>query len=90
MAFLPNSRYAKLPTVEVKIDGERTTTIVKMRRPPRIEGSPMTIAAHDRLDVIAQERYGNATEYWHIADANTELVATDLVETGRVIEVPEK
>jgi hypothetical protein len=37
------------------------------------------------------ERYGTATKYWHIADANTELEACHLVATaGRVIFVPEQ
>lgn len=90
MAFLPSSRYAKLPTVEVRVADNRTTTIVKLRRLPVVEGEPMRIAEHDRLDVLAHENYGDSTEYWHIADANTELVATDLVQVGRVITVPEK
>lgn len=90
MAFLPSSRYAKLPTVEVRVADNRTTTIVKLRRLPVVEGEPMRIAEHDRLDVLAHETYGDSTEYWHIADANTELVATDLVQVGRVITVPEK
>lgn len=90
MPFLPSSRYAQLPTVEVRVDDNRTTTIVKLRRLPVVEGEPMRIAEHDRLDVLAHEKYGDSTEYWHIADANTELVATDLVQVGRVITVPEK
>lgn len=90
MAFLPSSRYAKLPTVEVRVADNRSTTIVKLRRLPVVEGEPMRIAEHDRLDVLAHEKYGDSTEYWHIADANTELVATDLVQVGRVITVPEK
>ncbi|MGN6105673.1 MAG: LysM domain-containing protein [Kofleriaceae bacterium] len=90
MAFLPTSRYAQLPTVEVPSGDDRTATIVKLRRLPATEGEPTVMAEHDRLDVIARERYGESTEYWHIADANSELVASDLVQVGRVIRVPAK
>jgi hypothetical protein len=90
MAFLPSSRYAQLPTVEVPVDGTRTTSVVKLRRTPLEDGEPFVMAEHDRLDILAQERYAESTEYWRIADANAELVATDLEEPGRVIRVPTK
>ncbi len=41
------------------------------------------------LGIIAQRQYQNPTWFWHIADANTELEANDLVkEVGRVIQIP--
>jgi nucleoid-associated protein YgaU len=90
MAFLPSSRYAKVATVDVPGPNGRTVTVVKLRRLPAVDGTPYSVAAHDRLDVIAHETYGDSTEYWHIADANSELDANDLVRVGRIIEVPEK
>jgi hypothetical protein len=90
MAFLPSSRYAQLATVEVSAAGGRTETIVKLRRLPPTAGTAYPVAAHDRLDVIAFETYGDSSESWHIADANTELDATALVVPGRIISVPEK
>ena len=45
---------------------------------------------HDRLDVLAQQNYGDGTKFWHIADANTELEANDLVaEPGATVNLPE-
>jgi hypothetical protein len=49
----------------------------------------------DRLDVMAQRQYSDGTRFWHIADANTELEASKLVEPRvldedvRIISVPE-
>jgi hypothetical protein len=40
---------------------------------------------------MAQRTYDNPTFFWHIADANTELAARDLVqEIGRSVQVPEQ
>jgi hypothetical protein len=46
--------------------------------------------------VIAQRKYGDPTKFWHVADANTELEANNLViqrpeaEEVITINVPEK
>ena len=48
-------------------------------------------AENDRLDIIAQRQYNDPTWFWHIADANTDLEANNLVrETLRVIVVPQQ
>jgi hypothetical protein len=45
---------------------------------------------HDRLDVLAREKYADGTRFWHVADANTELQANDLVaEAGESLNLPE-
>ena len=63
MGFLPSSRYAALATVEVPTADGRKATIVKLRRLPPTDGDPTIVAAHDRLDIIAHERYGDSTEF---------------------------
>lgn len=90
MAFLPSSRYAKLATVDVPAPNGKTTTIVKLRRLPPTDGDVVVIAAHDRLDILAHEHYGDSTEFWHIADANTELDAAELAVANNLIVVPPK
>ncbi len=90
MAFLPTSRYAALDVVEVIASDGRRASIVKLRRLPPTGGDPYVVAAHDRLDVIAHAIYGNSTESWHVADANTEIDARQLIEVARVIRVPER
>jgi hypothetical protein len=65
--------------------------VVKLRRLPYVPGKPAVVKGNDRLDVIAQRQYRDATRFWHVADANTELEANKLVsEAGETILVPDK
>ena len=87
--FLKNSRYYGLPTVIVRDRSGDPVVAVKLRRLPTVTGDPFAVQGHDRLDVICDIQYGDATRYWHIADANTELEANELIRVaGRVIAVP--
>ncbi len=89
--FLETSRYYQVAQVEATARGGRPVRAVKLRRLPAVSGSPTLIKEHDRLDILSQRRYANPTMFWHIADANTELEATDLAfEPGRIINVPER
>ncbi len=99
--FKESSRYAKQKTVEVELGNGRSATAVTLRRIPPTVGSPAEVKGNDRLDVIALRKYKDSTKFWHVADANTELQANDLVKTGpgdnplvpqpvRTILVPEK
>ncbi len=90
MAFLPSSRYAALPTVEAPAPNGKAVTIVKLRRLPPTDGDATVIASHDRLDILAHEHYGDSSEFWHIADANTELDAAELAVPNNTIAVPRK
>jgi hypothetical protein len=99
--FKETSRYAKQKTVEVKLENGRSATAVTLRRLPTTEGAPTQVKANDRLDVISLRKYKDSTKFWHIADANTELQANDLVKAEpvdnplvsppvRTILIPEK
>jgi hypothetical protein len=88
--FLKNSRYAKVRQVNVEDSKKRQVKAISLRRLPEASGTPQVVKANDRLDIYAQRNYGDPTQFWHVADANTELEANDLVAaTGRVIDVPE-
>lgn len=78
--FLQNSRYFNLQTVEAKDGSGRTISAVKLRRLPFAAGTSTLVKQNDRLDVMAQSKYGDATKFWHIGDANTELEANDLLK----------
>ena len=78
--FLESSRYAKLKTVDVVLGDGRTVKAVTLRRLPAVKGVPTILRAHDRLDILAQQKYRDATQFWHIADANSELQASDLLK----------
>ncbi|WP_424929849.1 hypothetical protein [Amaricoccus tamworthensis] len=87
--FTANSRYADTPvTTAKKEDGE--VSVVRLRRLPDTEGAPLAVEGRDRLDVICERCYQDGTRFWHVADANTELDAGDiLTPPGRIVQVPE-
>lgn len=89
--FTKASRYADLPTVEAT-DGEgRKVTAVTLRRLPEPAGMALSVTAADQLDAIAEQCYRDPTRFWHVADANGELDARDLLSpVGRIISVPER
>lgn len=93
--FLENSRYFSVQALEANDNQGRKVTAIVLRRIPYAAGSPIPVKGNDRLDIMAQARYGDATKFWHIADANTELEANQLVKErprdkqARIILVPE-
>ena len=89
--FLPNSRYYQQKVVDAIAAGGRLVKAVTLRRLASPAGDPAPVKGTDRLDIIAQRKYGDATMFWHVADANTALEAAELVRVpGRVIQVPDK
>lgn len=87
--FLANSRYAKVATVETTTASGETVTALKLRRLAAVEGEPRKAEAGDRLDLVAHELNGDATQFWHVADANTALDSRTLVdEPGETVLVP--
>jgi hypothetical protein len=88
--FLESSRYHRVRKEEAKARDGRIVKVVALRRLPAVAGNPTTVKENDRLDIMAQRLYDDPTMFWRIADANTELQASELVdEPGRVIDVPE-
>ena len=87
--FLPNSRYFKVATVETTTSTGETVTALKLRRLLQVAGEPVMVQSGDRLDLIAHARSGDATQFWHVADANSALDARTLVDTpGETLDVP--
>ncbi|MEP6506798.1 MAG: hypothetical protein ABJC63_01130 [Gemmatimonadales bacterium] len=89
--FLENSRYARVPQVVTKTIDGRTVVAIRLRRLPIVEGDPVMVEGGSRLDVMAQRNFQDGTMFWHIADANTDLEAPELVRVvGRIISVPSR
>jgi len=87
--FLEDSRYAKIDTVTTTTRDGRTVTALKLRPFPAPTGSAYTVNDNDRLDLLAHKYSGDATKFWHIADANTAQQASDLTaETGGSLNIP--
>lgn len=76
--FLVNSRYFGQETVTRSNGSGRSVKVVKLRRLPNPSGNLTIIRGEDRLDIISHRRYDDATKFWHIADANTEMEAPEL------------
>ena len=89
--FLKSSRYYELETVAARDRSGREVRVVKLRRLPVASGENARVADSDQLDVISENNYKDATRFWHIADANSELEANELMRiAGRVIRVPRR
>jgi hypothetical protein len=87
--FLSNSRYAKVATVTTRLATGEEVVALKQRKLTPVAGEPRAVRSGDRLDVIAQESYADATRFWHVADANTALDSRTLVaEAGDTVNVP--
>jgi hypothetical protein len=87
--FLANSRYAKVATVATNTSTGEQVIALKLRRLTPVSGEPQTVVSGDRLDLIAQARYGDATQFWHATDANSALDGRTLVEQpGDTLNVP--
>ena len=87
--FLPNSRYAKVAIVTTTLANGEEVVALKLRKLTPVVGEPRTVIAGDRLDIIAQQTTADATQFWHIADANTALDSRTLVaDAGDVVMVP--
>ena len=87
--FLPNSRYAKLATVTPHLASGEEVVALKLRKLTPVEGAPRGVQSGDRLDLIAQQVSADATQFWHIADANSALDSRTLVALpGDTLQVP--
>jgi hypothetical protein len=87
--FLENSRYFRQPLVEGTTSAGQPVKAIALRRLPTVNGEARVIQEKDRLDIMAQRQYLQPTWFWHIADANSELEANELVKKPlRTIIVP--
>jgi len=89
--FGKNSRYFGLKTISSKDRKGRSVTAARLRRLADTVGKETVFTDGNQLDVFSERQYKDATRFWHIADANSELEANELVRTtGRIIDIPEK
>jgi hypothetical protein len=77
--FDANSRYVKCTVAEVETAQGKKVSVITLRRLPYSAGKLTQLKATDRLDIMAQRGYKDASKFWHIADANSALQANDLV-----------
>lgn len=90
--FEPTSRYARLKTATFTDHRGNAVTYVLRRFLPQGERQlllvEVTVAAGDRLDLIAARTIGDPEQFWRICDANNAMNPFDLAdEPGDVIRV---
>ncbi len=90
MTFFKGSRYANVGEVQTTDAQGRT---VRYKRTRFIATPPMSgthvVTDGDRLDRLAFKAYGDVERWWLIADLNTAVRPSDVLdESGRVIAMP--
>ena len=89
--FTKSSRYYSLDTVQTEDAAGRSVQAVKLRALGAPAAAPTRVRDGDQLDVMSESLYREATRFWHIGDANSELEVNELTRVaGRVIGVPER
>lgn len=86
-----DSRYVNCNMVEYKTKDD-TYDYLSTRRNITKTGeaySLYTVKEKDRLDLIAERMYQNATKWWIIADVNKINSPFDVLEVGSTLIIPE-
>lgn len=84
-----NSRYAGSQVIPVDRDGQVISVIVPgPAQAQTISYVSHLLTAQDRLDNLANQYYGDPSQWWVIAGANPELIDWSALATGTVIRVP--
>jgi nucleoid-associated protein YgaU len=86
------SRHQDLSSYEaVLAPGSAPVTLLEPRPIPEPPPSVVhTVAAADRLDLLAQRYLGDPFQFWRIADANPALTPEDVLDPGARIAIPAK
>lgn len=84
-----NSRYANNQVVALNQDGQVINVIV----PSQPVTTTFTYVSHmvtgnDRLDNLANQYFGDPTQWWQISNANPEWIDWTAVPPGTVIRIP--
>jgi hypothetical protein len=90
-SYAPDSRYFGLaPSTYITADG-RTIQYTSRRFIPQPESfAPIavhTVAQGERVDVMAQQFFGDPYLYWRLCDANLAVRPDDLERAGLVLRV---
>lgn len=91
MTISANSRYANNTVVALN-DGGQVVNVIVPSQPTTATFTYVShvITSNDRLDNLANQYYGDPTQWWQIANANVDLPLIDWtnVEPGTIIRIP--
>jgi nucleoid-associated protein YgaU len=88
--FFDGSRYLRVPDATLT-DGTGRAAPLKRTREPAAVADVLVyqVRAGDRLDALAFKFYRDARKWWLIADANSDVLAPELLlEPGRLLQIP--
>lgn len=90
MSISANSRYANSPVVALNRSGRVINLIVPAQQTAQtISYISHMLTDNDRLDNLANQYYGDPTQWWQIANANPELPPDwTNISPGTVIRIP--
>lgn len=90
MTIAANSRYASSQVVALDQDGQVINVIVPGQQVPQTFTYISHMYTHtDRLDNLANQYYGDPTQWWVIANANPELDPDwTTITPGTILRVP--
>lgn len=88
--IVPNSRYANSNITTVMKDGADVAVIVPSAASTySFAFVNYQVAVGDRIDTLAFRFYGDATQWWRIAQANPEIMFWDNIAVGSIVRVPQ-
>ena len=83
------SRYRSTPVLTVDDGRGSTHPLLDLRAtPPTASVLSVTPTESDRLDLLAFAYYRDATRFWRICDASSELDPFDVVAPGEPMPIP--
>jgi len=90
--FEPNSRYYSLDTAISTLPSGQQVAYVRRRFLPSAKDAlvlaTVSVAAGDRLDLMAARLLGDAEQFWQICDANDAMNPPELTaEIGRKLDI---
>jgi nucleoid-associated protein YgaU len=89
VAIAASSRYASSAVVPLDRDGQIVNVIV----PGQQFATTFSYVSHmitdnDRLDRLANQYYGDPSQWWQIANANPEWIDWSNIPVGTVVRIP--
>lgn len=87
--ILINSRYASSDVTYV-LDPKSAETRPTVMRPYKIEftNNFYVWRSGDRMDILANRKYGSPGEWWRIMDANPGIIDPNSIRPGTLLRIP--
>ena len=82
-------RFGVLSYISLEDDGD-TIPVVRYspKNDPATDTTPHTCALGERLDTIANDIYGDSSQWWRIAELNPHVNTLDILKPGQRIRIP--